>query len=206
LLEAADAERQRIERDLHDGVQQQIVGLRLKLDLASEAIKADPSLGERMLATAGRELDELLKTLRSFAKGIYPSILNERGLREALLSVAFNAPIPVSVVAGRLERYQEDVEVAVYFCCVEAIQNIVKHAGPTAKGAVRMWQRRGWLRFEVRDTGEGFAPAEVSGGRGLVNMKDRIEAVGGTLWVASEPGHGTSIRGKVPTSEGHASR
>jgi signal transduction histidine kinase len=206
LVDAADAERRRIERDLHDGVQQQVVGLRLMLDLASEAIKSDPSRGERMLATVGRDLDELLKALRSFASGIYPAILSERGLRQALVSVSLNVPVPVSVVAGKADRYQEDIELAVYFCCVESIQNIMKHAGPTARGAVRLWQRGGQLRFEVRDSGEGFDPAAVSGGSGLVNMRDRIEAVGGTLWVTSEPGGGTSVRGKVPIPDGHASR
>jgi signal transduction histidine kinase len=198
LQEAADAERQRIERDLHDGVQQQVVGLRLKLDLASEAIKAEPARGERMLATVGRELDDLLGTLRSLAKGIYPSILEQRGLREALASAALSAPVPVSVIAPTIRRYDEDVEVAVYFCCLEAIQNVVKHAGTGARAWVRLWQQGDWLRFEVRDSGEGFDAEAVPAGTGLVNMRDRIEAVAGRLWVTSRRGEGTLVRGRVP--------
>jgi signal transduction histidine kinase len=198
LLEAADAERQRIERDLHDGVQQQIVGLRLKLDMASEAIKVEPARGERMLVSVGRDIDGLLATLRSLAKGIYPTILRERGLREAIGSAALSVPLPVSISARGIGRYQEETEVAVYFCCVEALQNIVKHGGPSARALVRMWQGDHWLRFEVRDTGVGFSPGDVDGGSGMVNMTDRIEAVGGRLWVDSAPGRGTSVRGRVP--------
>jgi signal transduction histidine kinase len=200
LQEAADAERQRIERDLHDGVQQQIVGLRLKLDLASEAIKADPARGERMLGTVGRELDELLGTLRSLAKGIYPSILEQRGLREALMSAALTAPVPVSVTAPTIRRYEEDVEVAVYFCCLEAIQNVVKHGGVDVRASVRLWQQGDWLRFEVRDSGQGFDPEAIPSGNGLLNMRDRIEAVAGRLWVTSSQGEGTLVRGRVPAA------
>lgn len=200
LQEAADAERQRIERDLHDGVQQQIVGLRLKLDLASETIKADPARGELMLGRVGRELDDLLGTLRSLAKGIYPSILEQRGLRDALVSAALSAPVPVSVIAPTIRRYEEDVEVGVYFCCLEAIQNVVKHAGAGARTSVRLWEQGDWLRFEVRDSGEGFDPEAIPSGSGLLNMRDRIEAVAGRLWVTSRRGEGTLIRGRVPAA------
>jgi signal transduction histidine kinase len=200
LQEAADAERQRIERDLHDGVQQQVVGLRLKLDLATEAIKAERGRGERMLATVGLELDDLLSTLRSLAKGIYPSILEQRGLREALASVALSAPVPVSVVAPTIRRYEEEVEVAVYFCCLEAIQNVIKHAGTGARAWVRLSHQGDWLRFEVRDSGEGFDAQGVPSGSGLVNMRDRIEAVAGRLWVTSSQSDGTLVRGRVPAS------
>jgi signal transduction histidine kinase len=200
LQEAADAERQRIERDLHDGAQQQVVGMRLRLDLASEAIKTEPARGERMLATVGRELDELLSTLRSLAKGIYPSILEQRGLREALASVALSAPVPVSVVAPTIQRYAEDIEVAVYFCCLEAIQNVIKHAGTGARAWVRLSQHGDWLRFEVRDSGQGFDAQAVPSGSGLVNMRDRIEAVAGRLWITSGQSEGTLVRGRVPAA------
>jgi signal transduction histidine kinase len=203
LVEAANAERQRIERDLHDGVQQQIVGLRLKLDLATDVIKVDPARGERMLAAVGRELDDLLQALRSLAKGIYPTIIKERGLREALSSMALGVPLPISVSATDIGRYQDDVEIAVYFCCVEALQNVVKHAGPATKVWVRLWQTDDWLRFEVRDQGSGFDVEAIPRGSGLVNMNDRIEAVGGRAWVVSRPGHGTIVRGKVPAVMAH---
>lgn len=202
LMEAANAERQRIERDLHDGVQQQIVGLRLKLDLATDAIKADPVRGERMLAAVGRELDGLLQALRSLAKGIYPTIIKERGLREALASMALTVPLPISVSAIDIGRYQDDIEIAVYFCCVEALQNVVKHGGPDSRVLVRLWRADAWLRFEVRDHGSGFDVEAMPRGSGLINMTDRIEAVGGHLWVMSRPGHGTIVRGKVPAVRG----
>jgi signal transduction histidine kinase len=200
LLDAANLERQRIERDLHDGVQQQIVGLRLKLELATDALRLDPPRGERMLAAVGGELDDLLGALRSLAKGIYPSIIKERGLGAALSSMALNVPVPVSVSARKTGRYPDDIEIAVYFCCVEALQNVIKHAGAIPKVTVRLWHSDEWLRFEVRDEGCGFDQAVVPRGGGLTNMTDRIEAVGGQLWVVSRPGRGTAVRGKVPAT------
>ena len=201
LLDAANAERQRIERDLHDGVQQQIVGLRLKLELATDAIKLDPPRGERMLAAVGGELDDLLSALRLLARGIYPSIIKERGLGAALSSMALNVPVPVAVSAKTIGRYRDDIEIAVYFCCVEALQNVIKHAGASRKVTIRLWHSDEWLRFEVRDEGCGFDQAVVPRGGGLTNMTDRIEAVGGHLWVASRPGRGTSVRGRVPAAD-----
>jgi signal transduction histidine kinase len=200
LLEAADAERRRIERDLHDGVQQQVVGLRLKLDLASQALKEDQARGERMLEILGRNLDELLGTLRSLAKGIYPTVLKERGLRAAISSVALTMPVPVSVAAGGVHRYREDIEVAVYFCCVEALQNVIKHAGPGAHVTVRSWEKNGSLWLTVQDSGSGFELEDAGRGSGLVNMRDRIEAVGGRLWVVARPNGGTVVRARVPAS------
>jgi signal transduction histidine kinase len=198
LVEAADNERQRIERDLHDGVQQYVLGLRLRLDLASEAIPADPARGEQMLSAIGNQLDELLAVLRSFAAGIYPSILTERGLKDALESALRHLGCPVSLHTFGLRRYPEDVEVALYFCCVEAIQNIVKHAGPEPDPRVRMWHVAETLAFDVRDSGVGFDASEQPAAHGLINMHDRLEAIGGTLWVGSQPGRGTWVRGRVP--------
>jgi signal transduction histidine kinase len=198
LVEAADAERQRIERDLHDGVQQQIVALRIKLDMAAETLAEDPGRTERMLAAIGRQLDDLLVALRSFARGIYPSVLAERGLKDAIAAAARAAPIPVTITATEVGRYPEDIEVAIYFCCLEAIQNIIKHAGPNINASVRLWQLDNWLRFEVRDSGVGFDLDAARDGSGLVNMRDRIEAVGGTLWVITRPTKGTAVLGRVP--------
>jgi signal transduction histidine kinase len=197
LVEAADSERQRIERDLHDGVQQYVLGLRLRLDLAAETIRAEPERGDQMLSAIGNQVDDLLAALRAFAAGIYPSILTERGLKVALESAARQLPCPVSLHAFGLQRYPEDVEVAVYFCCVEAIQNVVKHAGPSPDPRVRVWHVGETLAFDVRDSGVGFDPAEQPLRNGLINMHDRIEAVGGQLWVGSEPGRGTWVRGRV---------
>jgi signal transduction histidine kinase len=198
LMEVADAERQRIERDIHDGVQQQIVGLRIKLDLAAEEIEGDPARGHQMVLAIGRQMDDLIATLRALARGIYPSLLTERGLTEALRSVTQLAPVGASFRADGIGRYAEDVEVAVYFCCLEAIQNVVKHGGSEAHVMVRLWEDGDRLRFEVNDSGAGFDSDAVKPGTGMVNMRDRIEAVGGTLTITSAVKHGTSILGAVP--------
>ena len=200
LMEMAHAERRRLERDLHDGVQQHLVGLRIKLDMAAETFREDPVRGERALASVGRQMDDVLQELRSLARGIYPSLLHECGLREALRAAARNSPIPVAVRAAGIGRYAEDLEVAVYFCCLEALQNVAKHAGPDATTMVTLAQDGPDLRFEVHDSGVGFDPEAAAPGNGLINMRDRIEANGGTLKVTARRGRGTSVRGRVPVS------
>ena len=206
LMEMAHSERRRLERDLHDGVQQHLVGLRIKLDMAAETIKEDLERGERALASVGRQMDDVLQELRLLARGIYPSILHECGLREALRSAARSSPLAVSVRAAGLGRYPEDLEVAVYFCCLEAIQNVVKHAGPDATAMVTLSREGSYLRFEVHDTGVGFDPESDGQGSGLVNMRDRIEAVGGSLEVTARRGRGTSVRGRRSSSRFAARR
>ncbi len=204
LVESAHAERRRIERDLHDGVQQQLVVLRIKLESAAQMLEHDPNAGSKMVAGIGRQMDEALDGLRSLARGIYPSVLHEHGLVEALKSVGRQSPVPVSVRGSSIGRYREDVEVAVYFCCLEALQNIAKHAGPGANGTIILWQDRQRLWFEVRDSGGGFDCTADQSGSGMVNMHDRIDAVGGTLTVRSRPGAGTSVRGSVPCTQDEA--
>jgi signal transduction histidine kinase len=200
LMEMAHAERRRLERDLHDGVQQHLVGLRIKLDMAAETFREDPVRGERALASVGRQMDEVLQELRSLARGIYPSLLHECGLKEALRAAARNSPIPVAVRAAGIGRYPEDLEVAVYFCCLEALQNVVKHAGPDATTMVTLSRDGPVLLFEVHDSGAGFDPDAARPGNGLINMRDRIEAIGGTLKITARRGRGTSVRGRVPVS------
>lgn len=198
LMGMAHAERRRLERDLHDGVQQHLVGLRIKLDMATEALKEDPEQGERALASVGHQMDDVLQKLRQLARGIYPSLLNECGLRESLRAAARSSPLAVSVRAPGIGRYPEEIEVAVYFCCLEALQNVVKHAGPDATAIVSLSREGPWLCFEVHDTGVGFDPNEVGLASGVVNMRDRIDAVGGVLEVTGRRGRGTSVRGRVP--------
>jgi len=200
LVGMAHAERRRLERDLHDGVQQHLVGLRIKLDMAAEALKEDPEQGERALASVGRQMDDVLQELRLLARGIYPSLLHECGLRESLRAAARSSPLAVSVRAAGIGRYPEELEVAVYFCCLEALQNVVKHAGSDAAAIVALSRDGPWLCFEVHDTGVGFDPAEDGLGSGVVNMRDRIEAVGGVLEVKGRRGRGTSVRGRVPVA------
>ena len=198
LMGMAHAERRRLERDLHDGVQQHLVGLRIKLDIAAETIKEDPAGGERALALVGRQMDDVLQELRLLARGIYPALLHACGLREALVAAARSSPLAVSVRATGIARYPEQLEIAVYFCCLEAIQNVVKHAGPDATAMVTLSRDGPFLCFEVHDTGVGFNSEDNGSGSGLVNMRDRIEAVGGALEVTGRRGRGTSVRGRVP--------
>ncbi len=204
LVEAAYSERQRIERDLHDSVQQDLVGLRIRLDLAAEVLKEDPAQGDSIIASVGRQLDDVLETVRSLARGIYPALLDARGLGEALRSAALRCPRPVSVNFRGLGRCAPEVELAVYFCCLEALQNVVKHAGPNASAEVRLWQESGQLHFEIRDNGVGFAEGALRRRHGLINMHDRIEAVGGKLLVHSRSGRGTSVIGTVSVAEADA--
>jgi signal transduction histidine kinase len=199
LVDAAYAERQRIERDLHDSVQQQLVGVRIKLELASEEVAREPAGGRRMIDSIGRQMDEVLETLRSLARGIYPAVLHERGLGEALKSAGRRSPAPVSVRVTGIGRQPGEVEIAVYFSCLEAMQNVAKHAGRDTEAVIRLWRDSRRLWFEVTDRGRGFDPDTVPHPNGLVNMRDRIEAVGGMLTITSSAGHGCTVRGWVPT-------
>jgi signal transduction histidine kinase len=201
LLTMAYAERQSIERDLHDGVQQDLVALRIKLELAEETLEDDPARGRQMLNAMGHHMDEALETLRTLARGIYPALLDGQGLSDALKSVARRSPVPISVDAGHIGRYRRDVEAAVYFCCLEAIQNATKHAGRAATISVRLAQEDEHLHFDVRDSGVGFDAAKTGGQHGVLNMRDRIEAIGGTLAIDSWPEHGTVVSGRVPVTD-----
>jgi signal transduction histidine kinase len=197
IARAADLERSRIERDLHDGAQQRLIGLRIKLSVAEELAQVDAAAGVAAMHELGADVDRTLEDLRALAHGVYPSLLTDRGLADALRSVLAELPLPAHLVARRLTRQPAEIETAVYFTCVEAVQNASKHA----VGATSLWvslQQDGVLRFEVRDDGVGFEPpiGELEGG--LRNMRDRIEAIGGRLMIDSALGHGTRIRGVVP--------
>jgi signal transduction histidine kinase len=198
LVASSDQARQRLERDLHDGAQQGILGLRLKLTLATEALERDPEEGQRLLTTIERQMDGVLEELRSLAHGVYPPMLREYGIVSALESAALHMASPVSVHGAGVGRYSQATEAAVYFSCLEALQNVAKHAGPDANADVRLRQQSSELRFEVTDSGTGFDPATTFPGTGQANMRDRIEAVGGTLTVVSRPRNGTTVRGRVP--------
>ncbi len=198
LVDSANTERERIERDLHDGIQQHIVGMQVKLHLAREAVEQSPDRGREMLDDIGREMDVALEDIRSVAQGVYPPLLAEYGLAQALRSAGRRLPCPVSVQEGRIGRYALDVEAAVYFCCLEALQNSAKHAGGEATVTVRAWEAAPLLHFECTDDGVGFDPDDARLGKGLINMRDRLAAVGGGLTVSSGDGCGTAVRGYVP--------
>jgi signal transduction histidine kinase len=198
VVSAADAERRRIERDLHDGAQQHLVGLVVNLRLARELADADPAEAKTVLEGLGRDAKEALEQVRELAHGIYPPLLLDRGLAEALGAAAARAGLPARLEAAGLARYAPEVEATVYFCCLEALQNAAKHAGPGARATVRVWQEQRGLLFEVADDGGGFAAGDGRGGAGMANMRDRLGALGGRLAVASEPGRGTSVTGTIP--------
>ena len=198
IVAAADDERRRIERDLHDGAQQHLVALSVELRLARELTKSDAEHAAELLAELGRRIEEALEELRDLAQGVYPPLLADGGLGEALPAAGARAPIPVRVKLEPGKRYPPAVETAVYFCCLEALQNASKHAGPQASAVVRVWEEDDSLRFEIADDGAGFDPRRRHGWTGLTSMGDRIGAIGGSVHVDSEPGRGTRVSGAIP--------
>ncbi len=195
---AADEERRRIERDLHDGAQQQLVTLRVKLELIAEMIKSDPARATEQLQGAGTRLTDILEEVRALAHGIYPPLLVDAGLGEALVAAGRRGAVSTTVDCDGIGRYSPDTESAVYFCCLEALQNAGKHADGAGSIWIHLRESDRQLRFEVRDDGAGFSPASTVNGGGLTNMHDRVAALGGRLSVISRPGAGTRVIGTVP--------
>jgi signal transduction histidine kinase len=197
LVSAQDAERRRLERNIHDGAQQQLVALQVKQRLVEGTIERDPSKALGMMSQLQADTTEALETLRDLARGIYPPLLADQGLGAALESQARKSPVPVSVEAGGVARYPQDVEAAVYFCALEALNNLAKYAD-ASRATVSLSQSDGTLTVAVSDDGEGFDTTRESNGTGLQGMADRIEAIGGSLEIRSAPGEGTTILGRVP--------
>jgi signal transduction histidine kinase len=198
IVAAGNAERRRIERNLHDGAQQRLVALAVKLRLAHQLADVDVEQAKGMLEELRGELREAVEELRTLAHGIYPPLLMDQGLAAALGSAADRAALPTTVEAASVSRHPTEVEAAVYFCCLEALQNAAKHGGQRATATVRLWEEAGALRFEVADDGAGFDPTSKGQGAGFINMSDRLGAIGGTLQVDSTPGGGTRVSGTVP--------
>src|SRR6266480_1485936 len=190
IVAAQDAERRRLERNIHDGAQQHLVALAVKLRLAATLAKRDPEKARRSIMELKAQTAEALQTLRDLAQGIYPPGLHERGLLDALSAHA-------EVTADGVTRYDPDMEAAVYFCCLEALQNAAKHAH-ASRTAIHLEQRDSHLRFAVTDNGIGFDPERAVTGAGVQNMKDRLASLGGTLTVQSRPGAGTIVTGILP--------
>jgi signal transduction histidine kinase len=198
LVSAASEERRRLERDLHDGAQQKLVALRIRLDLArSRGEDSDAALSSE-LGEFGSELDEVLQDLRSLAHGIFPPLLADEGLGAALREAARRSAVPVSVGIDDPGRLSPECETAVYYCCLEALQNVAKHAGGDATATLRLWHDQRSVRFSVVDDGSGFVVEDGGGSFGLTNMTDRIGAVDGSLAVRSSPGAGTTVEGRIP--------
>ena len=196
IVEAGARERLRLERDLHDGAQNRLVGIQMKLALVREqaAAGAVATRLDEIIDDAQATIDEL----RALGHGIYPTELREGGLGHAVRSLAKAAPISVRVIADSVGRHAPTVEEAVFFCVREGLQNAAKHAGTRARVTLSLKRHDEGLEFEVADDGPGFDPREQSSGFGLASMRDRIAAVGGELEIISAPGQGSRIRGIIP--------
>ena len=197
LVAAQDAERRRIERNIHDGAQQQLVALAIKLSITESMIGTDIDGERELLAELRQDAAGAVEDLRDLARGIYPPLLASMGLTAALEVQARKATVPTSVTADGVGRYPQEVEAAIYFCVLEALQNIAKYAG-ASRAEVKLAASGHDLRFEVTDDGAGFDPESRGYGTGLQGMADRLHAHGGSLLVHSQPGHGTTVTGRLP--------
>jgi signal transduction histidine kinase len=201
IVAAQDEERRRLERNIHDGAQQHLVALAVKLRLAKTAMAADQERGRRMLEEIRGEIDAALDTLRSLSLGIYPPLLEEQGLAAALAAQYVRSGLPVDLDAHGVGRYPIEREAAVYFSVLEALQNAAKYARATN---ITIWLRetQGALAFAVRDDGVGFDPTANGAGTGLIGIRDRLAVFGGEASIESAPGAGTTIRGRLPVDAG----
>jgi len=199
LVRAQDAERQRIERNLHDGAQQQLIALTIQLTLLEDAAE-DPGEVRQITSDLRGGLRAALDDLRALARGIYPPLLADQGLVAALQAQAGRAPLPVAIEADGIGRYPREAEVAVYFCVLEALQNVAKYAR-ASRAAITLSRPGGRLEFTVTDDGDGFDTMTATHGTGLPGMADRLAAAGGTLRVVSTPGSGTTVSGALPIAE-----
>jgi signal transduction histidine kinase len=198
VISAGDQERVRLERDIHDGAQQRLVALAVQLQLASQLTRQGTPLSADQLDAMYAESREAIDELRELARGIYPSVLAERGLEDALRSVARRAPTPVEVVYDPAIVLSSDDASAVYFVCLEALQNVAKHAGPSTSVEISLAVRDDELVVSISDDGPGFDAAVAASSRGLLNMADRAGALGGELTICSAPGVGTRISMVLP--------
>jgi signal transduction histidine kinase len=197
IVATQDERARKLERDIHDGAQQQLVALSVKLRLAEQLVDRDPDAAKRLLGELQGEATDAVDTLRDLARGIYPPLLADKGLVVALDAQARKAPLPVDVDAEGLGRFTAEVEAAVYFVCLEALQNVSKYARAST-ASIALMNGDGVLRFEVSDDGQGFDPSAVTGGTGIQNMEDRLAALKGSLTIDSHPGAGTRVTGLVP--------
>ena len=197
LVDAQDAERKRLERDIHDGAQQHLVALAVNLRLAHTLAGRSPERADRLLAEQCKAATVTIETITSLSRGIYPSLLVDEGLAAALRTAISRSPLPAELGAGDLGRYPAGVEAAAYFCALEALQNSAKHS--SAK-AIRVDLRGGpaVLEVTVHDDGAGFDLAAARAGAGLANMRDRVESAGGTLTIETTPSRGTLVAARLP--------
>ena len=199
LVSAQDEERRRLERNLHDGAQQQLVALAVKLRLAEQVAERDPAKVKELLSGLQSDAGDALENLRDLARGIYPPLLADKGLVAALESQARKSTIAVAIEADGVGRYSQEAEAAVYFSCLEALQNVAKYAS-ASQATISLSDGDGRLRFAVKDDGVGFDQAETSHGTGLQGIADRLAALDGAVEITSLPGGGTTVSGSVPVA------
>jgi signal transduction histidine kinase len=197
IVAAQDEERRRLERDIHDGAQQHLVTLAVNLRLARTLAVRSPERAPAVLSGLKTAVDDTIDTLSALSRGIYPRPLADHGLAAALSGAAMTGPLRVQVTVDGVDRMRSDLETALYFCALEALQNAAKHAGATA-ATVRVRRTADGVELVVADDGVGFSPAAVGPGSGLANMTDRAESVEGRIRVDSAPGRGTVIAIRVP--------
>ena len=200
IVVAQDAERRRLERNIHDGAQQHLVALAVKLRLARGLIRTDPARARSMLEELRGEIDLALDTLNALSLGIYPPLLEEQGIAAALAAQYLRSSLPVHLGVEGVRRHPIEIEAAVYFCCLEALQNAAKYAHASAITVV-LREDDGALGFSVADDGVGFTSATSGSGTGIQGMRDRIAVLGGDVTIESSPGEGTTVRGRVPVTE-----
>ena len=197
LVDAADAERRALERQLHDGVQQQLVAIAVNLQLASGLCETDAASARAILDEIGRDTHDALEGLRRLAAELYPPLLDAGGLVVALRSAGADAGVVTRVDVEALPKGRPELVATVYFCCLEALRNVAQHAGTGAKAMVSIGIEADTLVFEVADDGCGFVTAEPSNG-GLRRIGDRVAALGGSLEIESMSDHGTNVSGHLP--------
>ena len=196
ILMAGDVVRRKLGQDLHDGAQQRLTAIRIMATLASE--RTDDRVLAAAIESIGTAADQAVDDLRDLAHGIYPAVLADFGLGEALRAVARTSPVAIRVGDEGIGRCTEAIEAAIYFCSLEAIQNAIKHAGPGIRVTVMLRREPGGVVFEVADDGVGVQLPARGDGIGLRCMRHRIEGVGGQFEILSSPGNGTRVRGRVP--------
>ena len=197
-LAAADAERRRIERALHDGVQQDLIAIAVRLQLARQRADSDIPGALTLLDEIRQDVRTALERVQALADGIYPSLLEAQGLPDALRGTASTLGVPTRLEAAALGRLPDEIEAAAYFCCLAALENVAAHAGVGARATIRLREDADALRVEVADDGGGFDPLAHPPRSGLTSARDRVEALGGALAITSEPGRGTCVTATVP--------
>lgn len=202
-VSAVETERRRIERDLHDGAQQRLIALRIKLSVTDRILEQDPSRAALLIHELGTDVDAAIKELREFAHGVVPPLLAERGLSQALIEVAQRAALPIVIGVEEVGRCAPAVESAVYYCCLEALQNSAKYADPAATVTLKLGVAENRLVFEITNDlmSDAATQRHSLDGCGVTNMRERIKAVGGRLDAGAQSGSGYAVKGSVPIAQ-----